>query len=218
MGFKSKHLSRLEKKEVKAIASSVIVQKAERKIYNPAAADLNLQRTVASAVIIPGGLSAGTSDSGRIGNKIQVQSINIKGTLQPGSDTDAVFRIMLVQWEGESYASTGLSSPPLDDFVTPLGTIDNMNLWYLRRRDSDAANTRKYKVLYDQTWYFDNHTSGAQRPFELTLPGSKLANKGVVSFSTETTTNYDNPIYMYGFGTDDVAKLRFRYRSLYTDV
>jgi len=218
MVLKSKHLSRLEKKEVKAIANSVIVQKAERKIYNPAAADLTLQRSVASVYLIPGGLAQGLTEIGRIGNKVQVQNINIKGTLQPGSDTDAVFRILVVQWQGESYASSGLSNPPLDDFVASLGTVDNMNLWYLRKQDSDAANTRKYKVLYDQTWYFDNHTSGAQRPFELVLDGKRLANKGVFTYSGETTTNYDNPIVMYGFGTDNVANLRFRYKSTYTDI
>lgn len=220
MVYKSAHLSRREKKEVKRIAESVIEQKAEKKVVYVAPRDLNCQTTMANYLIPLGGATQGTGEGSRIGNQVQIDKIRIQGSLEPDTNTVSVCRIMMVQWSGIDSAefAAGPLSPPLEDFVPSVGTIDNMHLWYQRKSDTDGSSGRSYKILYDQTFYFDAHGSGARKPFNLVLDGKHLKGKGAVNYSSATTSTYDNPVVLYGFGIDAVATLRYQAKVTYTDL
>jgi len=219
MGYKSKALSVREKKEVKKIAAQVLQTKAEKKWYQITARDLNLQTTVDTEPIPFHNGSLGVGESARIGNQIQVDKIRFHGSIEPDSNTVSVCRIMLVQWTGIDAVTLTATprNPPLNGFVSPTGTIDNMHLFYMRKSDSDTALGYNYKIIYDQTFYFDAHAAGARKPWNLTIDGKSLMEKGLVSFSN-TANNYENPLVLYGFGVDAVATLRYTAKVTYTDI
>lgn len=214
------HLSVREKREVKKIASSVVLGKTEKKQYVQGKTNLQLQRAVTKQLIKPSDGLQATDDDSRIANRIQVQNLHFKGVFQPGSTLNNVVRVMIVQWMGRNSASA-LLDPPLNGFdpVNATGANTNWMLFKQRKSDSDAANLNQYRILYDKEIWYDATNANTQSPFELIIPGKKLHSKGVFEYSKGTTTVYDNPIVMYGFGIDAVVgDLAYTYKSTYTDI
>lgn len=216
MGKRS-HLTRVQKKEVAELANKVLTGRAEKKTHYVPIADLNLQEAMNHIILDPSSGAQGTDDQSRIGNEIQVTSVEIKGVLEPATDQVSVARLMLVQWQGID-STVVPASPPLQGLNLTTGNIDAMCAFYETSSRVDNSLDKRYKVIYDETFYFDTHNAGARRPWDLKVSGKVLLNKGHFTYSEETLTTYSDPLVLYGFGIDTASTLRYATRVKYVDV
>lgn len=219
MVYKSKALSRVQKRQVKAIASKTIVQKAEHKVYEPAAADLTWSSTVSITPLLPTFGTQGSEGYARVGNKITIKSFHCKGMIQI-TNANAVLRWMVVQYIGSS--SSAPTVPPLSGYSNSTATEvqSNMTLFYQRKQDSAAALATNYKVIRDQILPFDNNGATRFIPWEITLKESELKDS-VINYQTGAAV-YENPVYLMLYSDTATAStpptlLSFRYRTTFTD-
>lgn len=211
---KSKHLSAREKREVKKIASSVLATKTEKKTYDVDFANLPLQLAYTTDTLTLSDGLQGVDDDSRTGNKITVRNVHFRGAIQPSTKLNNVVRIMLVQWVGLNSDSV-IPEPPLKGFdpINTAASINNFCLWKQRKQDDDSSTLESYKILIDEAIWFDNRNTSVQSPFDIMVDGSKLANKGVITYSKETGNVYADPLVMYGWGLDPtVGNLHYQYR------
>lgn len=221
MVYKSKALSRVQKRQVKAIAAKTVEVKAENKIYESSAADLAWTSTVSITPLLPTFGTQGVESSMRIGNKINVKSIHMKGVIKI-PNANAVLRYMVVQYVGTSTSAPTV--PPLKGYSDNTATESqaNMTLFYLRKQDSAAAIAANYKVIVDQILYYDNNSTTRYIPFEVNVKEGDFKD-ALINYQTGATT-YENPVYLmlYSDTKSDEASLpsllQFRYRSTFTDL
>jgi hypothetical protein len=219
MVYKVKALSRVQKRQVKAIAAKTVEVKAEHKVYETAAADLSWSSTVSITALLPTFGTQGVQAYERVGNKVSILSIHGKGMVQL-TNANAVLRAMIVQYIGTS--STPPTAPPLSGYSNSLATENqaNMTLFYLRKQDSAAAINTNYKVIYDKIMPFDNNGTTRFIPFEFNVKDNNLKDS-VINYQTGAAV-YENPVYLMLFSDTATAStppqlLSFRYRTTYTD-
>jgi hypothetical protein len=195
-------LTRVQKKQVRAIASKTVEKKAELKVYQPAAVSYyDWSSTVYIRELKPTSGIQDSLNSGRNGDKIQWKGLSIKGTATPGTNNNAVMRCMIVQYRGTAVPT----APPLEGYVdaTANEVQTNMSLFYLRKQATAASVATDYKVLYDQIVRFDATNNSVYTPFEVKIKESDFKDS-IIHYQTATTV-HESPVYMFLFSDQAVA-------------
>jgi hypothetical protein len=225
MARKNFTLTRVQKKQVRAIASKTVEKKAELLVYQPAAVVTTPWiQPVAVQELFPTYGTQGDESSMRTGDRIQWKGLHVKATITPGTDKNAVMRCMIVQYRGSN--SSAPTAPPLSGWSTagPPAADDQINfsLFYLRKRETAAAIALDYKVIYDQIWRFDATNATIFVPLDVNIKESDFRDNNIV-YQTGSTV-HDSPVYMFIYSdqTDATSTgpklLNFQYRSSYIDL
>lgn len=212
-------LTRVQKKQVRAIAAKTIETKTEQKVYEPgAASNLACDSTVTITQLLPSSGAQGLLSKDRVGDKIHWKSLSLKGKWAPTTNTAMVMRIMIVQYRGSSLAAP--TAPPLTGYTdaTATGVLDNMTCFYQRKQGGTANPNVDYKILYDAQRHFDANNSSPIVPWEIRLSEKNFMNSQIVY--TTGSAVHDDPIYMFTFSNDaSLGQIQsFRYRSVFTDI
>jgi len=202
-------LSKKQTKAVKTIAKKAIEKKAEVKVFDTTLSALtNISATTTGNVIIDFPDQSVTS-AGRIGNKIDLKSLQIRGEFDCGSLQAVHGRILLVQ----ALDSDSDGELQLRDVLQYPQTGHKMNSYF--KHDSD----RRFKVLSDRQYWWDSNTTSAPQPYFVDI--KKFGTNTIVQEDTSTQEGNIGKIYMWALGgagaTDmDIRSLHYRFR--YTDL